>query len=122
VSDTPASDATPVPNTQPNPEAALDLDTLLSVVSEDDQVLLVLNYAHGLSNSEIGKILDVPEGNIKSQIHRAKQKIRQHFQLDPTTSGQAVQNTAIGDSQPGWVQPGNCRGWHDAARTSALAG
>ena len=96
ASEAPQTDATPMPSVDPNPAAAIDLDTLLSVVGEDDQVLLVLNYAHGLSNSEIGRILEVPEGTIKSQIHRAKQKIREHFQLDSTAAGKAVQNPAIG--------------------------
>lgn len=96
ATETPQSAETPTPTTDPNPAAAIDLDTLLSVVSDDDQVLLVLNYAHGLSNSEIGRILEVPEGTIKSQIYRAKQKIREHFQLDSTATGKAVQNPAIG--------------------------
>lgn len=68
----------------PTPGAMLDLATMLAVVSEDEQVALVLNYAHGLSNSEIAGILDSPEGTIKSQIHRAKQKIREHFDLAAT--------------------------------------
>jgi len=61
-----------------------DLERLLAVVSHEEQVVLVLNYAHGLSNSEIAAVLDTPEGTVKSQIHRAKQKIRDHFSLTQT--------------------------------------
>lgn len=61
----------------------LDLERLLAVVSNEEQVLLVLHYAHGLSASEIAKVVDSPDGTVKSQIHRAKQKIREHFELSP---------------------------------------
>jgi len=63
-----------------------DLDRLLAVVSHEEQIVLVLNYAHGLSNSEIATVLDRREGTIKSQIHRAKQKIREHFNLEQDAS------------------------------------
>ena len=89
TAESPTSEAAAI---TPAPAAMLDLETMLAVVSEDEQVLLVLNYAHGLSNSEIAAILDSPEGTIKSQIHRAKQKIREHFDLATTTS----QNRATG--------------------------
>ena len=84
--ETPESPTSEAVATTPSPAAMLDLETMLAVVSEDEQVVLILNYAHGLSNSEIAEVLDTPEGTIKSQIHRAKQKIRDHFDLDPTTS------------------------------------
>jgi RNA polymerase sigma-70 factor (ECF subfamily) len=89
TAESPASEAVA---TTPAPATMLDLETLLAVVSEDEQVLLVLNYAHGLSNSEIAGVLDTPEGTIKSQIRRAKQKIREHFDLASATS----QNQATG--------------------------
>jgi len=67
----------------------LDLDRLLAAVSEDEQVLLVLNYAHGLSNAEIAEVLGTREGTVKSQIHRAKEKIRARFGL-AAASGQCA--------------------------------
>lgn len=80
-----------------NPEL-LDLERLLAVVSLEEQIVLVLNYAHGLSNSEIATLLNTPEGTVKSQIHRAKQKIREHFNLNTasTTIGTANLNGAAG--------------------------
>lgn len=59
-----------------------DLDRLLSVVGADEQRLLILTYAGGLSASEIGEMLGTSPGTIKSQIHRAKQKIRRHFHIE----------------------------------------
>lgn len=61
----------------------LDLERLLAVVSNEEQVVLILSYAHGLSAGEIAKVVDSREGTVKSQIHRAKQKIREHFELAP---------------------------------------
>jgi RNA polymerase sigma-70 factor (ECF subfamily) len=59
-----------------------DLDRLLAVVTPQEQQLLILTYAAGLSATEIGDMLDTSPGTVKSQIHRAKQKIRQHFHLE----------------------------------------
>lgn len=58
-----------------------DLPKLLAILPEAEQLVLILTYAHGLSATEIGAILDTPPGTIKSQVHRAKDKIRQHFQI-----------------------------------------
>lgn len=60
----------------------VDLDRLLAVIPPGDRELLTLTYAAGLSASEIGSILGIPAGTIKSQIHRAKQKIRTHFDIE----------------------------------------
>ncbi len=58
-----------------------DLPKLLAILSGEEQTVMVLNYAHGLSNTEIGEVLGIPTGTVKSQIHRAKEKIRQQFQI-----------------------------------------
>lgn len=59
-----------------------ELDRLLAVLSTEERELLVLNYAGGLSTTEIGDMLGVSSGTVKSQIHRAKQKIRRHFHIE----------------------------------------
>jgi RNA polymerase sigma-70 factor (ECF subfamily) len=61
-----------------------DLPKLLAVLTKEEQTLMVLNYAHGLSNREIGEVLGIPVGTIKSQIHRAKDKIRHRFRIGAT--------------------------------------
>jgi RNA polymerase sigma-70 factor (ECF subfamily) len=63
-------------------EATADLDRLLAVVSPEERELLTLSYAGGLSASEIGAMLNTAPGTVKSQIHRAKQKIRRAFDID----------------------------------------
>ena len=53
-----------------------DLDRLLSTLPRQDQVILTLSYAYGLSNTEVGEVLKMPTGTVKARIHRAKAKIR----------------------------------------------
>jgi RNA polymerase sigma-70 factor (ECF subfamily) len=62
-----------------------DLERLLAAVSAAEQRLLVLTYAEGLSATEIGAMLGVSPGTVKSQIHRAKNKIRLQFQIETTS-------------------------------------
>ncbi len=53
-----------------------DLDRLLGLLPRQDQVIMTLSYAYGLSNTEVGQVLDMPAGTVKARIHRAKAKIR----------------------------------------------
>ena len=75
------ADPETVVTSAPNDEV-VDLDRLLSVCSHDEQLLLVLNYAQGLSHTEIAAVVERPVGTVKSQIHRAKAKIRAQFALE----------------------------------------
>ncbi len=59
-----------------------DLERLLDVLNAEEQLLLVLNYAYGLTNDEIGQVLDQPAGTVKSHIFRAKAKIRQRYRIE----------------------------------------
>ena len=59
-----------------------DLEKLLAVVDPEDRRLLALAYAQGLSTGEISEVTGMPPGTVKSQIHRAKLKIRSHFRIE----------------------------------------
>ena len=59
--------------------AATDLQRMLAVLSEEEQVAMVLCYAQGLSHGEASQVTGMPVGTIKSHIHRSKEKIRQRF-------------------------------------------
>lgn len=62
-----------------------ELDRLLAVVSEDERIVLTLSYAAGLSATDIGAMLGLAPGTVKSQIHRAKDKIRRAFDIEAET-------------------------------------
>lgn len=63
------------------PEEAGDLDRLLAVLSEEEQAVMILSYAFGLSHREIGESMGLPVGTVKSIIFRGKDKIRERFDL-----------------------------------------
>lgn len=64
-----------------------DLDRLLGELSETERAAMVLSYGHGYSHREIAEALAQPVGTVKSLIHRAKERIRQRFQIsDPAGS------------------------------------
>ena len=59
-----------------------DLAKMLAVLSADEQLVLVLCYAHGLSHSEVADVIDMPLGTVKSHVQRGKTKIRERFTID----------------------------------------
>ena len=63
-------------------EDALDVDTLLSALNEQERVIMIFSYACGLSHREISEATALPAGTVKSIIHRAKGKIRTQFEIE----------------------------------------
>lgn len=66
---------------EPDSDVA-DLPKLLSVLSEQERIALVLAYGYGLSHAEITEISGMALGTIKSHIHRGKARIQQQFDLE----------------------------------------
>ena len=54
----------------------LEIRAMLRPCSQSEQELLMLVYAFGFTTAEIAAERHVAEGTLKSQLHRAKQKIR----------------------------------------------
>jgi len=65
-----------------DPEAELDVDTLMAALNEQERVIMIFSYACGLSHREISEATDLPAGTVKSIIHRAKEKIRTQFEIE----------------------------------------
>lgn len=59
-----------------------DLDRFLAVLTQEEQAVLLLSYAYGLSHREIGETTGLPIGTVKSIIHRSKEKIRERFDIE----------------------------------------
>ncbi len=64
-----------------------DLPRVMAVLSEEEQQVMVLGFAYGLTHSEIQDVTDMPLGTVKSHIHRGKLKIREKFNLEELTRG-----------------------------------
>ena len=65
-----------------DPEAELDVDTLMAALNEQERAIMIFSYACGLSHREISEATDMPAGTVKSIIHRAKEKIRTQFEIE----------------------------------------
>lgn len=90
-----------------------DLDRLLGILSRQDQVIMTLAYAYGLSNTEVGHVLDMPAGTVKARIHRAKAKIRTVVET-PTPATDTSPDAAPdpgGAGQSASDKGGSPRGW-----------
>ena len=74
-----------------------DLDRLLGILPRQDQVIMTLFYAYGLSNTEVGQVLEMPAGTVKARIHRAKAKI----QSTVATPGTSSAPGSLPDAAPG---------------------
>lgn len=51
---------------------ALDVRTALADLLPEQRAVLVLRDLEGLGEAEVARILDVPEGTVKSRLHRSR--------------------------------------------------
>ncbi|MHC4215938.1 MAG: RNA polymerase sigma factor, partial [Planctomycetota bacterium] len=53
------------------------LQTAIEQLSSERRALIVLRYREGFNIAQIAKILTVPEGTVKSRMHRTLEQLRQ---------------------------------------------
>jgi RNA polymerase sigma-70 factor (ECF subfamily) len=56
------------------------LEDALYKLGERDRQLLTLAYFEELSLAEVGKILDIPEGNVRVYLYRARKRLRKNLE------------------------------------------
>ncbi len=56
-------------------EALVDLEPALAVLPDAERNCLLLTHAWGMSIAETGAVLDMPDGTVKSHVHRAKRRL-----------------------------------------------
>jgi len=54
----------------------------LKVLSGNEKVAILLHYDSGHSHNEIAKIMDVPLGTVKTNILRAKEKLKKYYNYE----------------------------------------
>lgn len=59
-----------------------DLREALADLAGRDRAILSLRYEDGFSTAEIGEILGIPTGTVKSRLHYARQRLRRFFEED----------------------------------------
>ena len=65
---------------------ALDVESVLGMLNEQQQRIMILFYGFGFSHQEVAAIVALPLGSVKSQIHRAKARLREDMALAETGS------------------------------------
>ena len=59
------------------PEHAVELERVLSILSERERAVALLNYAYGYSHGEVSEMTGLALGTVKSLIHRGNHKVRE---------------------------------------------
>lgn len=58
----------------------LDVRAALAELGPEQRAVLVLRDLDGLAESDVARILDVPEGTVKSRVHRARAAFRRRWE------------------------------------------
>lgn len=59
--------------------AGMDLYKALQILNPTEKACLTLQYVKGFEIKEIAHIIQLPEGTVKSHVHRAKNKLKQYL-------------------------------------------
>jgi len=73
----------PVARTRPLTADAMDLERAIARLPEGYRAAFVLHDVEGFNHHEIGTILGIAEGTSKSQVHKARLKLREYLTRTP---------------------------------------
>lgn len=62
--------------------SVVDLREAVARLSQEERRLLSLRYAEQLTQSEIGKALCIPEGTVKTKLHRIRTRLRAEMRVE----------------------------------------
>ncbi len=65
--------------------ADLAAQDMLDCLRPDERVLIHLRYRHDLSQAEVARRLDLPEGTVKVRLHRIRARLRNAWREDNQT-------------------------------------
>ena len=54
----------------------ISLDAAVSRLVTSDRRILLLRYAHDMTQPQIAAFLEIPEGTVKVRLHRARARLR----------------------------------------------
>lgn len=63
-------------------DAIIDIQKALKILNDNEKTSIILHYEKGFSHSEIAKIMNMPLGTIKTNILRAKDKLRKYYNYE----------------------------------------
>ncbi len=73
----------------PAPPESIDLARAVNALPEGYRTVLVLHDVEGYTHEEIGRMLGIESGTSKSQLHRARRRVRETLSGARTTEGDA---------------------------------
>ncbi len=59
----------------------IDLERALGALDVDSRALVVLKHLEGMHYDEIGRILSMPSGTVKSRLHRVMRELREVLEV-----------------------------------------
>ncbi|MEL6868280.1 MAG: RNA polymerase sigma factor [Pseudomonadota bacterium] len=66
------------------PAADTTLESLFAALGAEDKRLLILFYEYGFTVAEIGRVLAVPAGTVKSRLFNARKRLREAADIELT--------------------------------------
>ena len=63
-----------------NNTGALDLRAAINALPDELRAIVILRFYVGLDATEIGSMLDIPSGTVRSRLHRAMAQMRERLQ------------------------------------------
>jgi RNA polymerase sigma-70 factor, ECF subfamily len=63
-------------------DSEIDMQNAIKVLNENEKVAILLHYDKGYSHTEIAKIMDIPLGTVKSNLLRAKEKLKKYYNYE----------------------------------------
>lgn len=63
-----------------NNTGALDLRAAINALPDDLRAIVILRFYAGLDATEIGTMLSIPSGTVRSRLHRAMAQLRERLQ------------------------------------------
>jgi RNA polymerase sigma-70 factor, ECF subfamily len=79
------TDAAPEPASADSTDrviAHLVTSQALAALRPDERILIHLRYRHDLSQAEVARTLDLPEGTVKVRLHRIRKRLKDAWQED----------------------------------------
>jgi RNA polymerase sigma-70 factor (ECF subfamily) len=83
----------PQPAGRLSPGAAIDLERAIAALPEAARAAFLLHDVEGFDHREVGGILGIAEGTSKSQVHKARLRIRAFLHQTQAARGAATRTT-----------------------------
>ena len=64
------------------PYSSIDIENALKILKENEKICILLHYEKGFSHSEIAKIMNTPLGSVKTNMLRAKEKLKKYYNYE----------------------------------------